>query len=73
MDVGMLFALDSVQVKVDDKEVAINLYTPSEVQALHRGGVQRVYLGNLRAVTMRWLRSLPAKGRTSAITGAARP
>ena len=49
MDVGELFALDSVQVKVDDKEVANYLYTPSEVQALHRGGVQRVYLGNLRA------------------------
>jgi hypothetical protein len=49
MDVGKLFALDSVQVKVDDKEIANYLYTPSEVQALHRGGVQRVYLGNLRA------------------------
>jgi hypothetical protein len=49
LDVGVLFALDSVQVKVDDKEVANYLYTPSEVQALHRGGVQRVYLGNLRA------------------------
>jgi len=49
MDVGLLFGLDSVQVKVDDKEVANYLYTPSEVQALHRGGVQRVYLGNLRA------------------------
>ncbi|MGZ5802277.1 MAG: AraC family transcriptional regulator, partial [Burkholderiaceae bacterium] len=24
------------------------LYTPLEVQALHRGGVQRVYVGNLR-------------------------
>lgn len=49
MDVGKLFDLDSVQVKLDDKEVANYLYTPSEVQALHRGGVQRVYLGNLRA------------------------
>jgi hypothetical protein len=49
MDVGKLFSLDSVQVKVDDKEVANYLYTPAEVQALHRGGVQRVYLGNLRA------------------------
>ena len=48
MDVGKLFDLDSVQVKLDDKEVANYLYTPSEVQALHRGGVQRVYLGNLR-------------------------
>ena len=49
MDVGKLFELDSVQVKLDDKQVAAYLYTPSEVQALHRGGVQRVYLGNLKA------------------------
>jgi len=49
MDVGKLFALDSVQVKLDDKDVASYLYTPGEVQALHRGGVQRLYLGNLRA------------------------
>jgi len=48
MDVGKLFELDSVQVKLDDKVVASYLYTPLEVQALHRGGVQRVYLGNLR-------------------------
>jgi hypothetical protein len=49
MDVGKLFSLDSVQVKLDDKVVANYLYTPLEVQALHRGGVQRVYLGNLRS------------------------
>jgi hypothetical protein len=48
MDVGKLFELDSVQVKLDDKVVANYLYTPLEVQALHRGGVQRVYLGNLK-------------------------
>ena len=48
MDVGKLFELDSVQLKLDDKVVASYLYTPLEVQALHRGGVQRVYLGNLR-------------------------
>jgi len=48
MDVGKLFELDSVQVKLDDKVVANYLYTPAEVKALHRGGVQRVYLGNLR-------------------------
>ena len=46
---GKLFELESVQIKVDDKLVASYLYTPLEVQALHRGGVQRVYLGNLRA------------------------
>ena len=51
MDVGKLFELESVQVKLDDKLVGQHLYTPLEVQALHRGGVQRLYLGNLRAGT----------------------
>ena len=49
MDVGKLFELDSVQIKLDDKLVTNVLYTPAEVQALHRGGVQRVYLGNLKS------------------------
>lgn len=49
MDVGKLFELESVQIKLDDKVVTNYLYTPQEVQALHRGGVQRVHLGNLRA------------------------
>jgi hypothetical protein len=49
MDVGTLFQLDSVQVKLDDKVVSNYLYTDRELQALYRGGVQRLYLGNLRA------------------------
>ena len=49
MDVGELFDLDSVQIRLDDKLVSTYLYTPLEVKALHRGGVQRVYLGDLRA------------------------
>ncbi len=49
MDVGRLFELESVQIKLDDKVISQHLYTPLEVQALHRGGVQRIYLGNLRA------------------------
>ena len=49
MDVGKMFELDSVQVKLDDKVVTNYLYTPAEVNALHRGGVQRVFVGNLRA------------------------
>jgi hypothetical protein len=48
MDVGKMFQLDSVQVKLDDKVVANYLYTALEVESLHRGGVQRVYLGNLK-------------------------
>jgi hypothetical protein len=49
MDVGAFFALDSVQLKVDDKEVANYLYTERELEALKRGGVQRLWLGNLKA------------------------
>lgn len=48
MDVGKMFSLDSVQLHIDGKPVASYLYTPLEVQALHRGGVQRLYVGNLR-------------------------
>ena len=49
LNVGTFFALDSVTVKVDDKEVANYLYTDREVEALHRGGVQKLYLGNLKS------------------------
>ncbi len=48
MDVGDFFALDSVQLKVDQKEVINYLYTPREVEALLKGGVQRLYVGNLK-------------------------
>src|SRR6478609_12244780 len=48
MDVGDFFALDSVQLKIDQKEVINYLYTPREVEALLKGGVQRLYVGNLK-------------------------
>jgi pyruvate/2-oxoglutarate dehydrogenase complex dihydrolipoamide acyltransferase (E2) component len=62
MDVGKLFELDSVQIKLDDKVVTSYLYTPNEVQALHRGGVQRVYLGNLKAGTHEIVAFFTGKG-----------
>jgi hypothetical protein len=49
MDTGTFFQLDSVQIKVDDKEVANYLYTARELEALKRGGVHRIWLGNLKA------------------------
>lgn len=49
MDVGEFFGLDSVTVKIDNREVSNYLYTPREVAALAKGGVQRLYVGNLRA------------------------
>ena len=48
VNVGQFFALDSVQLKIDRKEVINYLYTPREVEALLKGGVQRLYLGNLK-------------------------
>ncbi|HEY4750453.1 MAG TPA: hypothetical protein VIH60_08705 [Steroidobacteraceae bacterium] len=48
VDVGDFFALDSVQLKIDQREVINYLYTPREVEALLKGGVQRLYIGNLK-------------------------
>ena len=48
MDIGEFFALDSLTLKIDNKEVANYLYTPREAEALLKGGVHRVYLGNLQ-------------------------
>ena len=47
MDSGKLFTLDSVQLKIDEKVIASHLYTERELEALKRGGVQRLYIGNL--------------------------
>jgi hypothetical protein len=48
MDIGEFFALDSLTLKIDNKVVANYLYTPREAEALLKGGVHRVYLGNLK-------------------------
>jgi hypothetical protein len=48
MDIGKFFELDSVELKIDDKPVTQYLYTRRQVDALHRGGVQRLYMGNLK-------------------------
>lgn len=48
MDVGEYFALDSVSLKIDGKEVANYLYTDREIDALLQGGVHRVHMANLK-------------------------
>lgn len=48
MDVGAFFSLDSVTLKIDNKEVKNYLYTAREAEALVKGGVQELYLGNLK-------------------------
>lgn len=48
MDVGEYFDLDSVNLKIDGKDVTNYLYTEREVGALLRGGVHRVHMENLK-------------------------
>ncbi|MDO6712056.1 MULTISPECIES: hypothetical protein [Aliiglaciecola] len=47
VDVGTYFKLDAVELKIDDKVVTEYLYTDRQVDALYRGGAQRLHIGNL--------------------------
>ncbi len=49
MDLGQFFNLDAVKVEIDSKLVASELYTDKQINALFRGGVQRLFVGNLKA------------------------
>lgn len=45
---GEKFRLDAVDVEVDGQAVAHHLYTFKELEALQKGGVQRLYVGNVK-------------------------
>lgn len=47
LDIGQFFTLESIKIKLNDKQVASHLYSEKQRQALVRGGVQRLYLTNL--------------------------
>ena len=49
MDLGTYFALDAIKLEIDNKLVASELYTDKQTKAMFRGGVQRLYMGNLKA------------------------
>jgi hypothetical protein len=42
------YSPDAVQIKINGKKVAHHIYSFKEVDALRRGGVQRIYTGNIR-------------------------
>ena len=44
---GEKFRLDSVQVQIDGELVAHHIYSFKELEALQKGGVQRIYTGNV--------------------------
>ena len=41
------FLLDSVEIKIDGNIATTYLYTESEIKALEKGGIQRLYMGNI--------------------------
>ena len=43
------FTPDAVQIKINEKSVAHHIYSFKEIGALQRGGVQRIYTGNLKS------------------------
>lgn len=45
---GESLSLDSVSLSIDGEPVARHVYSFKEVEALAKGGVQRIYTGNLR-------------------------
>lgn len=42
------FRLDAMDIKLDGKAVTHHVYTAKELDALRKGGVQRIYTGNIR-------------------------
>lgn len=48
LDAGAFFKLDSVDLKVDDKHLSKHLYTERQINALTKGGVQKLFTGNIR-------------------------
>ena len=47
LDNAAKFSLDSMEIQVDGKRVAQHLYTVKELEALQKGGIQRIYAGNI--------------------------
>ena len=42
-----LFSLDAIKILIDDKQISSHLYTDKELDVLKRGGVQKIYIGNI--------------------------
>ncbi|PID42175.1 MAG: AraC family transcriptional regulator [Proteobacteria bacterium] len=47
LSVNNAFDLDSVEIKIDGNTATTYLYRESELTALKKGGIQRLYIGNL--------------------------
>jgi len=47
VDIGYFFSLDNIKITIDDKTVTHYLYTEKDIDALYRGAIQKLYLGNV--------------------------
>jgi hypothetical protein len=73
MDVGEFFSLDAVTLTLDGEDVTHHLYTERQVDALHRGGVQKLFLGNVQQGAHRLTAVFTGQGPEGARTGALPP
>lgn len=48
LDTGKFLQLDSTKLKLNGDIVAAHLYTERQVKSLQRGGMQRLYIGNIK-------------------------
>lgn len=48
LDSAATYRLDTIEVRLNGNAAAQHLYTVRELEALQKGGMQRVYAGNLR-------------------------
>ena len=69
---GLKFEPDAIKLELDNKNVANHIYSFKEVDALKRGGVQRVYTGNVQTGDHKMLVSVIGKsgGSKESETGA---
>ena len=66
MENGETFRLDSVEMELDGKPVAHHIYTFKELEALQKGGVQRIYTGNIMTGAHELLVSVMGKSQGGA-------
>jgi hypothetical protein len=59
---GETFRLDSVQIQIDGAPVARHVYSFKELEALQKGGVQRIYTGNVASGSHQLEVSIAGKG-----------
>jgi hypothetical protein len=49
LDKAAKYRPDSIEIQLEGKPVTYHLYTVTEVEALKKGGVQRLYTGNIKS------------------------